>query len=108
MNLKKLLSMLAAIAMAAALMLTGCNKAPAPTTTPSQSGVAPAASAPGTKLSGKLELSGSTSVQPLAEDLAKEFMAKNPGVKVFVQGGGCSVGVTRARDGTVDIGNVSR
>jgi phosphate transport system substrate-binding protein len=65
------------------------------------------AAAPG-GLSGQLQLAGSTTVQPLAEKLAEAFMAKNPDVVVEIQGGGSSVGVTSAGEGTVDIGNASR
>jgi phosphate transport system substrate-binding protein len=53
-------------------------------------------------------LAGSTTVQPVAEKLAEAFTAKNPGVEVTVQGGGSSVGVKSAGQGTVDIGNASR
>jgi phosphate transport system substrate-binding protein len=59
-------------------------------------------------LSGQIQLAGSTTVQPLAEELAEAFMAKNPGLKIEVQGGGSSVGVTSAGEGTVDIGDASR
>ncbi|MGE5509402.1 MAG: phosphate ABC transporter substrate-binding protein [Chitinophagales bacterium] len=59
-------------------------------------------------LSGKLVLAGSTSVQPLAEALAEEFMAKNPGVRVQVQGGGSSAGISAAKSGAADIGTSSR
>ena len=59
-------------------------------------------------LSGQLNLAGSTSVQPLAEELALAFMEVNPGVTVDVQGGGSSAGVTAAGEGTADIGNASR
>jgi phosphate transport system substrate-binding protein len=58
--------------------------------------------------SGQLQLAGSTTVQPLAEVLAEAFMAENPDVTVEVQGGGSSVGVTSAGEGTVDIGMASR
>lgn len=70
-------------------------------------GAEPAVAAP-VKLSGELQLAGSTSVQPLAELLAAEFMKANPEVKVTVQGGGSGVGVTSAAEGTAAIGNVSR
>ena len=60
------------------------------------------------ELSGELTLAGSTSVQPLAELLAGDFMKANPNVKVTVQGGGSGVGVTSAEDATADIGDVSR
>lgn len=60
------------------------------------------------KLSGQIQIAGSTTVQPLAEVLAEAFMDENPGVKIEIQGGGSSVGVTSAGEGTVDIGNASR
>jgi phosphate transport system substrate-binding protein len=59
-------------------------------------------------LSGQLQLAGSTTVQPLAEKLAEAFMAMNPDLVIEIQGGGSSVGVTSAGEGTVDIGNASR
>jgi len=59
-------------------------------------------------LSGQIQIAGSTTVQPLAEVLAEAFMADNPDVTIEIQGGGSSVGVTSAGEGTVDIGNASR
>jgi len=59
-------------------------------------------------VSGQIQIAGSTTVQPLAEVLAEAFMAENPDVMIEVQGGGSSVGVTSAGEGTVDIGNASR
>jgi phosphate transport system substrate-binding protein len=64
--------------------------------------------APSEELSGQIQLAGSTTVQPLAEVLAEAFMAENPDVTIEVQGGGSSVGVTSAGEGTVAIGNASR
>lgn len=61
-----------------------------------------------TALSGSLKLSGSTSVQPLAEKLAQVFMQNNPGVTIAITGGGSGVGVKDAAEGKVNIGNVSR
>lgn len=51
---------------------------------------------------------GSTTVQPVAEKLAAAFKQKNPDVSITIQGGGSSVGVKSAADGTVDIGAASR
>jgi phosphate transport system substrate-binding protein len=51
---------------------------------------------------------GSTTVQPVAEKLAAAFMQKNPDVTITIQGGGSSVGIKSAADGTVDIGAASR
>jgi phosphate transport system substrate-binding protein len=51
---------------------------------------------------------GSTTVQPVAEKLAAAFKQKNPDVTITIQGGGSSVGIKSAADGTVDIGAASR
>ncbi len=59
-------------------------------------------------LSGTLNLSGSTTVLPLAQEAAEMFMERNPGVTVNVQGGGSSVGISNVAEGVVDIGNASR
>lgn len=55
-----------------------------------------------------VSLAGSTTVQPVAEKLAEAFKAANPSVQIDVQGGGSSVGVKSAGQGTVDIGMASR
>ncbi|ATW23869.1 phosphate ABC transporter substrate-binding protein [Candidatus Formimonas warabiya] len=59
-------------------------------------------------LSGNIQLAGSTSVQPLAEELANVFMEKNPGVKIDVQGGGSGAGIKAAAEGVANIGMSSR
>lgn len=59
-------------------------------------------------LSGSLRIGGSTTVLPLAQAAAEEFMAENPNVKVEVQGTGSSEGITGVTEGTLDIGNSSR
>jgi len=56
----------------------------------------------------RIEIAGSTSVQPVAEKLAQRYMEINPDVRINVQGGGSSVGVKSAADGTADIGTSSR
>jgi phosphate transport system substrate-binding protein len=59
-------------------------------------------------LEGSLKLSGSTSVQPLAEELAQAFMKKHPKVNITIAGGGSGVGIKDVADGKVNIGNASR
>lgn len=59
-------------------------------------------------LSGTIIIAGSTSVQPLSEELAAAFMAQYPDVTIEVQGGGSSVGVKSAADDIADIGAASR
>jgi phosphate transport system substrate-binding protein len=60
------------------------------------------------KANDKLTLTGSSTIAPLAQELAKSFEKKNPGVRVDVQAGGSSRGVNDARKGLNDIGMVSR
>jgi len=56
----------------------------------------------------KITIVGSTSVQPVAEKLATEYMNKNSSVKITVQGGGSSVGIKSVQDGTANIGTSSK
>ncbi|MDP1925229.1 MAG: phosphate ABC transporter substrate-binding protein [Thiobacillus sp.] len=58
--------------------------------------------------SGKLVLTGSSTVAPLALEIGKRFEAANPGIRVDVQTGGSSRGVADAMNGLADIGLVSR
>lgn len=60
------------------------------------------------ELSGTITIAGSTSIQPFSEVLAEEFMAKNSGTQINVQGGGSSQGITAVVSGTADIGAASR
>ncbi|NLT94129.1 MAG: phosphate ABC transporter substrate-binding protein [Clostridia bacterium] len=61
-----------------------------------------------TKPKGNLKLAGSTSVQPLAEELAMRFMELNREVKIDVTGGGSGAGVESTINGAADIGMTSR
>ena len=49
-------------------------------------------------------LAGSTAFAPFAEKLGGQFMAKNPGTRVAVQGGGSTVGIQAAQQGRAQIG----
>jgi phosphate transport system substrate-binding protein len=79
------------------LLMAGCGSSPALTN-----------AAGAYSLTGTISESGSTTVQPLAEKLANAFKAINPKINIIIQGGGSSVGVKAANDGTVDIGAASR
>lgn len=95
----------------AALLLSACGSTPEPTKAPEAtkaSDVKPTDTPAAGSAEGKLSLAGSTTVQPLAEVLAEAFMEMNPDLVIEVQGGGSSVGVTSAGEGTVDIGMASR
>ena len=56
----------------------------------------------------KLILSGSSTVAPLAAEIAKRYEDINPSIRVDVQSGGSSRGIADARNGTAQIGLVSR
>ena len=56
----------------------------------------------------KLVITGSSTVAPLISDIAKRFEEQRPGVRVDVQTGGSSRGLSDARQGLADIGMVSR
>jgi phosphate transport system substrate-binding protein len=59
-------------------------------------------------LQGKLTLTGSSTIAPLAAELGKKFEALHPGTRIDVQSGGSSRGIADARQGLADIGMVSR
>ena len=80
----------------AACLLQSCSKPPSATTKVSD------------QLQGKLVLTGSSTVAPLAAEIAKRYEAEKPGVRVDVQSGGSSRGIADARQGVADIGMVSR
>lgn len=56
----------------------------------------------------KLSLAGSSTVAPLAAEIAKRYEASHPGTRVDVQTGGSSRGIADARSGMAQIGLVSR
>ena len=118
----KWLTLLAAILIIPILILTGCNNPPitssnsqsnTPSSPPNTQSSASSQSqtpmtTPASILSGSISEVGSTTVQPLAEKIAAAFTAINPQVKVDIKGGGSSVGIKAANDGTADIGGSSR
>ncbi len=61
-----------------------------------------------TKLSGTVALAGSTSVAPVMEVLAEEYMSLNPDITVEIQQSGSSAGMTSTIQGACDIGMASR
>lgn len=80
----------------AASLLQSCSKPPeAATNSPNQ-------------LQGKLVLTGSSTVAPLATEIAKRYEAEHSGVRIDVQSGGSSRGIADARQGVADVGMVSR
>ena len=62
----------------------------------------------GDELGGRLVLTGSSTVAPLAAEIGRRFEQLHPGVRVDVQAGGSARGLADARTGLADIGMVSR
>lgn len=56
----------------------------------------------------KIVCEGSTTVFPIAQAAAEEFMAKNPKVNISVRGGGSGVGAASLVEGTCQIAMMSR
>ena len=59
-------------------------------------------------LTKKLAIQGSTTVLPIAQRCAEEFMKEHPEANISVRGGGSGVGIAALIDGTIDIATASR
>ncbi|MEA4847579.1 MAG: phosphate ABC transporter substrate-binding protein [Clostridiaceae bacterium] len=104
MSIKKVLVFLC-MAVLLVGVFTGCTPAAPAEPAPAE----PAPTEPADNgASGSITVNGSTSVQPLADELAKAFKEKNPNATIDIQGGGSGVGIKSATDGVVDIGMSSR
>jgi len=59
-------------------------------------------------LSGVIKVGGSTSVEPLMQQMREAYIALNPGVEIEISGGGSGTGINEATEGILDIGMSSR
>ncbi|MFX3618051.1 MAG: phosphate ABC transporter substrate-binding protein [Sporolactobacillus sp.] len=98
MKKKSLLTIGLLLALSVILVLGACSNS---STGDSSSKASSSSSA---SLSGKLTIGGSTALQPLAAQAAKEFMDKNPNVQIDVQGGGSGTGLSEVSSGNFNIG----
>lgn len=89
MNKKKWVAALLISVFAAGLALTGCGGNDAGESGPS----------------GKVTVSGSSALLPLAKDAAQKFKAKNDQVSITLNAGGSGTGLKQVSEGSVDIGN---
>ena len=55
-----------------------------------------------------ITMSGSTTVLPVAQTVAEIYMDEHSSADIQISGGGSGVGVTAAKEGTADIGMLSR
>ncbi|UPK35104.1 phosphate ABC transporter substrate-binding protein [Bradyrhizobium sp. 186] len=63
---------------------------------------------PSSNLTGRLLLTGSSTMAPLMTEIAKHFCTLHPGVEIEVQSGGSGRGIADAQASKADIGMVSR
>jgi len=111
---KKMFSGAILTVVTSAMIVTGCggnntnNSGGAATNAPTNAPTEAASPSPETKVSGSVTVAGSTSVQPLAEELGTAYMGTNGDARIEVSGGGSGAGVKAAQAGTADIGMASR
>ena len=96
MKLKKILSLMTAAVMTAALC-AGCGAGTDGQTEPTN-----------TKVSGTVNMNGSTSMKKLVETACEVFNEKYPGITASGQFTGSGTGIEAVASGTADIGNSSR
>jgi len=114
----KRISIIAITIVLTVMMLAGCGNSPAsspePAPAPTETAIvdtAPAETAPApeeSSLSGDVIQAGSTSVQPLSQELADAFMDIHSKVIIDIQGGGSGQGVKAVDEDLVDFGALSR
>jgi phosphate transport system substrate-binding protein len=95
-----------------ATQATQATQAPVQTTAQVTPAATTSPAPPGTwtvqQIAGKLRVTGSTTVLPIAQKAADAYMEKNLAADIQISGGGSSVGVLAVGEGTADIGMSSR
>lgn len=106
---KKLISLIAGVAIVAAA--TGCSQTATSSvagTDSSAAGTSASEASATEELSGTLSMNGSTSMEKVIKAVNGAFMEKNKGVTVNLNLTGSGTGIQEASDGKCDIGNSSR
>ena len=105
---KKLISLIAGVAIVAA---TGCSQTATSSvagTDSSAAGTSASEASATEELSGTLSMNGSTSMEKVIKAVNGAFMEKNKGVTVNLNLTGSGTGIQEASEGKCDIGNSSR
>lgn len=106
---KKLISLIAGVAIVAAA--TGCSQTATSSvagTDSSAAGTSASEASATEELSGTLSMNGSTSMEKVIKAVNGAFMEKNKGVTVNLNLTGSGTGIQEASEGKCDIGNSSR
>lgn len=105
---KKLISLIAGVAIVAAA--TGCSQTATSSVagTSSTAGTSASEASATEELSGTLSMNGSTSMEKVIKAVNGAFMEKNKGVTVNLNLTGSGTGIQEASEGKCDIGNSSR
>ncbi len=110
--MKKILSVMAAVLVAAASLTACANNGAASSAAPDQASAAPSSEAESSEaasseagLTGSVNISGSSALQPLVQAAADKMKEKNPDLAITVNAGGSGTGLQNVSDKTVDIGN---
>ena len=102
-------ALLAMLGCCVAVLAGGCNRSQdAASGGDGATGATTATSSGGGNLSGEVRVDGSSTVFPLSEAYAEEFMRANPGVKVTVGSSGTGGGFKKFANKETDIGGASR
>lgn len=103
----KVLYSLSLVALLGGLAACGGSDTTTTDTAPAE-GEETAAAGDGSELTGDVLVDGSSTVFPISEAMAEEFMAANPGVRVTVGVSGTGGGFSKFCVGETDISNASR
>lgn len=95
MKTRSMATLLAVFVAAGSLILSGCGKSGQTSGATSQ-------------LSGRIAIDGSSTVFPILEAVAEEFMRENPGVRITIGVSGTGGGFKKFFNGEIDIANASR
>ncbi len=96
---------LSALAALTALVLGGCGTAP---TTGTDSATKPAGGGATSDVSGVVSIDGSSTVTPIFEAVAEEFMKKHPNARVTVATSGTGGGFKKFTNGEIEVAMASR
>ncbi len=90
------------------LLVLGCGPQPDSNESEPTVGSEPAASEPTSSLVGKIEIDGSSTVQPISNAIREAFVAQHPGVSINVLGNGTGNGFKKFQEKETDISDASR